>query len=381
MAEAKPLIICVINEDWFFRSHFLPWGMAARAAGYDVVVLATRGAEAAIIEAAGIPVIASRASRGGVLPRGLWGAARQLAGLVHGRPTVLIHAFGLHGMAIAALARRLFRLAPPLTVSVTGLGFLAAEQHGLKRLAVAVLRRGVPALLDGPRTIWLTENPRDGEFLRLDRARDEGRIAELGGAGVDTDAFTPAPLPPAPPLRLILVARMIRSKGVDLAVEAVSLARQRGMDVTLTLVGGSDPGNPRALSQADLAAFSAREGIDLLGPRRDIAALLAAHHAFILPSRGGEGLPKALLEAAAAGRPAIVSNVPGCADFVRDGKTGFVASLSAEALADAIARLVAADLAALGGAARERCLAVSSSARVSARVVDSYRHLLSAGDR
>ncbi len=380
MAEAKPLIICVINEDWFFRSHFLPWGVAARAAGYDVVVLATRGAEAATIEGAGIPVVASQASRGGMLPRGLTGAARQLAALIQGRRSVLIHAFGLHGMAIAGLARLVFRLAAPMTVSVTGLGFLAAEQHGLKRMTVAALRRVVPTLLDGPRTIWLTENPRDATFLRLDRAEAEGRIVELGGAGVDTDAFTPAPLPPAPPLRLILVARMIRSKGVDLAVEAVSLARQRGIDVTLTLVGGSDPGNPRALSQADLAGFSSRQGIEVLGPRSDIAGLLAAHHAFILPSRGGEGLPKALLEAAAAGRPAIVSAVPGCADFVRDGETGFVASLSAEALADAIARLGVADLQALGAAARARCLAVSSSAQVSAQVVGSYRHLLAAAD-
>ncbi|WP_164094413.1 glycosyltransferase, partial [Stenotrophomonas maltophilia] len=68
-------------------------------------------------------------------------------------------------------------------------------------------------------------------------------------------------------------------------------------DVSLTLVGAGDPRNPRAYMAAELAGFAATEGVTTLGARDDVARILGEHHAFILPSRGGEGLPKALLEA------------------------------------------------------------------------------------
>jgi len=61
---------------------------------------------------------------------------------------------------------------------------------------------------------------------------------------------------------------------------------------------------------------------------------------FVLPARSREGMPRALLEAAACARPLVVTEVPGCRHFVREGVEGFiVAPESADALADALERL------------------------------------------
>ena len=74
----------------------------------------------------------------------------------------------------------------------------------------------------------------------------------------------------------------------------------------------------------------------------DIPALLAVSHIVCLPSYR-EGLPKALLEAAAASRPIVTCDVPGCREVVRDGENGYlVPPRDAEALAAALERLIEA---------------------------------------
>jgi glycosyltransferase involved in cell wall biosynthesis len=369
-------ILCVINEAWFFRSHFLPWARVAQDSGFRVAVLAAPQDGVAWAEP-GIDLHAAGARRGGLVPRGLWTTAGELRDLARSDGgATLVHAFGLHGMAILALAR-LRGLSTPRVVSITGLGFLATAAPPLQwaaRRATGALAR----LCDGPRTVWLAENDADPLALGLKPALGEGRVVTLAGAGVDLAEFTVRPLPKAPPLRLIFIARLVRSKGLDLAVAALRQARASGVEATLTVVGEADPANPQALTAEDCASLAAEPGVIWLGRREDVPALLADHHLFILPSRGGEGLPRALLEAAAAGRPALVTAVPGCRDFVEDGVTGFVVPPEDPgALAEAIGHAAASDLGAMGNAARAKVEREASLDEVAGRVVEVYRSLLS----
>ncbi|TXM96243.1 glycosyltransferase, partial [Methylobacterium sp. WL103] len=99
-----------------------------------------------------------------------------------------------------------------------------------------------------------------------------------------------------------------------------------------------------------------------------------------LPSRGGEGLPRTLLEAAACGRALVTTDVPGCRALVRDGVEGLVVPPDdAPALAAALVRLARdpALVAGLGAAARRRVVEDGfSEAAVSAAVSGLYRELL-----
>jgi glycosyltransferase involved in cell wall biosynthesis len=171
---------------------------------------------------------------------------------------------------------------------------------------------------------------------------------------------------------------MLFAKGIDLAVEAVRRARSGGWMIELDLYGAPDPANPGAISRERLEQWSALDGIRWHGATSDVAGIWAKSHVCCLPSRGGEGLPRTLLEGAACGRAVVTTAVPGCSDFIRDGVEGLVVPPDdAAALAEAFTRLAAepALVARLGEAARSRVLDGYTVDAVSARLADVYRDL------
>src|SRR5262249_28515751 len=153
--------------------------------------------------------------------------------------------------------------------------------------------------------------------------------------------------------------RMIRSKGVDLLLEAYRQLRRDGVSLALELFGSSDRDNPEAIPPQDIESWCKGSGAHWHGPVADVAGVWKRADMFVLASRGGEGLPRALLEAAASARPLVVSDVPGNRHFVRDGTEGLlVAPGDVNALAAALRRL-ANDRELrlrLGAAARRRLL-------------------------
>jgi glycosyltransferase involved in cell wall biosynthesis len=139
-------------------------------------------------------------------------------------------------------------------------------------------------------------------------------------------------------VRIVLIARMIREKGVPEFVEAARLLKGRAEFI---LAGAPDEGNHNALTAAELRGWEAEGLVRWLGPVRDIAGLLAGAHIACQPSSYREGLPKSALEAMASGKPLVATNIPGCREAVADGVTGFlVPPRDAVALAAALARLI-----------------------------------------
>ena len=229
-------------------------------------------------------------------------------------------------------------------------------------------------------TRYLFENEDDPRLLGLDPA-DASRVWLVGGAGIDPDRFSPAPLPAQPPLKVAIVARMLWSKGIDTAVEATRQARASGAAIELSLYGAPDPSNPRAISEQQLHEWSTEDGIAWHGPTRDAASVWGGQHVGCLPSRGGEGLPRTLLEGAACGRAVVTTDVPGCRRLVRDGIEGHVVQADdPEALAEAFAVLAAdpARTARMGEAARARVLDGFTERAVMDQVQALYRDMLPA---
>ena len=156
---------------------------------------------------------------------------------------------------------------------------------------------------------------------------------------------------------MALVSRMLRDKGVLEAAGAIRRLRARGLEIELILAGPTDPGNANSLTAAGLRSLAAEPGIKWLGAVSDVREVWRRAAIALLPSTYGEGVPKALLEAAACGRPLIAADVPGCREAVRPGETGLlVPPHDVEALAAAIAALAADPLqrARMGRAGRER---------------------------
>jgi glycosyltransferase involved in cell wall biosynthesis len=137
-----------------------------------------------------------------------------------------------------------------------------------------------------------------------------------------------------------------------------------------------------ALSRDDLISWCSKRDAGWFGHVDDIREVWRRADIFVLPARSREGMPRALLEAAACARPLVVTDVPGCRHFVRDGVEGFVIPPEdAEALANALERLARDPELRLrmGEAARLRLLHGFTEAHVKHSLRATYSSMLRNG--
>lgn len=182
--------------------------------------------------------------------------------------------------------------------------------------------------------------------------------------GVDTELFQPARCDAAAgvrPLSLVCTGTLHEVKGQTHLIEACRRLRARGVAFELELIGG---GPDRARLEQQVAAARLERWIRFAGEqtRKEVASRLRQADVYVapsVPSRDGrrEGIPVALMEAAASGKPVVASALSGIPEAIQDGVEGYlVPPGDPAALADAIERL-AGDSALrerLGRAARER---------------------------
>jgi glycosyltransferase involved in cell wall biosynthesis len=144
-------------------------------------------------------------------------------------------------------------------------------------------------------------------------------------------------------------------------------------------VGELDSGHPQAISENTHAQWKAKGVVEFLGHREDVRELLHQAHIACLPSWGGEGVPRSLLEAMACGLPIVTTDVAGCREAVRDHDNGLlVPPRNAGELARALRQLIADPQmrARMGARSRERAVDEFSEAQVISRTLDVYRSAL-----
>ena len=312
-------ILYLVTEDWFFASHFLPMARAAQEAGLEVVVVARVRNHAAKLAAEGLRVIPLNIERKSL---GVFEGLRNIAlshRIVRAERPDIVHCIALRPIVLGGLAARLAG-ARTLVLAPTGLGQLWIER-GLVARAMRSVIRFMIGCLRGPNTRFVFENHDDPREFGLDPASSEVTI--VGGAGVDPAEFPVVPEPTVPPVKVAVVSRMIVAKGIADAVEAVQRARSLGAPAELHLYGAPDPSNRDAVSEELLRRWSSEPGITWHGRTEDVARVWREHHIALLLSYR-EGLPRTLLEAAAAGRPIIATDVPGCRELVRHRQEGLL---------------------------------------------------------
>jgi len=162
-------------------------------------------------------------------------------------------------------------------------------------------------------------------------------VARVYGSGVDMRHYREAPFPAGPPT-FVMVARLLREKGVYEFVEAARQVRQALPHARFVLVGAADA-NPSAVPAEELARWEAEGVVEVRGRLADTRPAYAESHVFVLPSYR-EGTPRTNLEAMSTGRAVITTDVPGCRETVRHDETGLlVPARDAAALAAAMTAL------------------------------------------
>jgi glycosyltransferase involved in cell wall biosynthesis len=371
-------IVFIAPNDWIIAACHLPVLRAAKELGLKPTVIAADWGRGRVLEQAGAQVISLPREDRPWRPAALARRARQLRAAFAATKPDILHLIGLGAAITGGAAAAMSGVGRRVNV-ISGLGALAHRQGQAGDAVRAALGFAAPLLLDGPQVRWLCEQADDARLLGLDAADPRVRI---GGAGVDPLVHVPEPTPWMPPLRLAYVSALTAAKGLDVAVEALQIARRAGADVTLSIFGAPPKGRVRgSVSAEDLAAHARRPGVTWYGPA-DIAQVWRQHHALVMPSFGGEGLPRELLIAASSSRPAIASDVPGCRDIIRDGEDGLlVPARDAQALAAAMMRFVGAPglVERMGRSAREQVIARFSERKAMDDAKAVWSSLLSVG--
>ena len=166
------------------------------------------------------------------------------------------------------------------------------------------------------------------------------KATRIDGLGLDLNYFTPVP-PVLQPVTFIMIARMLREKGVYDFVDAARKVQKRNPDVRFLIVGYCDK-NPSSVTEEELRSWIAEGIIEWPGNWvDDIRDWIVQASVFVLPSYYPEGLPRSNLEALAMGRPIITTDWVGCRETVQEGVNGFLVPVrDPVAIAQAMMRFV-----------------------------------------
>jgi glycosyltransferase involved in cell wall biosynthesis len=371
-------IVLLITEDWFALSHFRPLISLLSELAREVVVVTRSSGRLPEIEALGARTLAFDYYRGSNKQAQAAQVAWRLARLLRRERPDVVHLIAMKPIVLGGLALRWVRV-PHVVVHLTGQGLAGIATDPLLRLYRFAMLRVLASLVRKPTSRLLVENPDDLALIAKLVPRLGPRFAILGGAGVDPAAFPALAAPPNDVPIAAHVGRMIRSKGIDLLMQAYDQLRREGARLQLEFFGSSDRDNPEAIPPHAIETWCQGSGARGHGPVADVAGVWQRADIFVLASRGGEGLPRALLEAAASARPLVVSDVPGNRHFVRDGIEGLLVPPGDVGALSAALRRLAEDRelrVALGAAARRRLLEGFTEAHVRAALRASYLDML-----
>jgi glycosyltransferase involved in cell wall biosynthesis len=370
-------ILFLVASDWYFYWHRMAVAQRIAAAGYDVHVATPPGRFCGEIAAAGLHHHPIQIDRQGRNPFTDLATIKRLVDLYRELEPALVHHVALKPIIYGSIAAKITKV-PVIVNAMPGLGYIFVSRQLVARLIRPGVMMAFRLLVNAANSRVTLENRDDQRRWISWRVVRPDRIAVLSGCGVDTESFRPAPEPAGAPL-VMLPARLLFYKGVVEFVEAARLLKQRGTPARFALVGEGDSGSPASVPPEQLRQWEQEGVVELLGWHDDMARVLAQCHIVCLPSHGGEGVPRSLLEAAASGKPIVTTDVSGCRDVVHHGENGLlVPPRQVAPLADAIERLVADGSLrrSMGARGRERALAEFSVEIVAAETLQLYAELL-----
>jgi len=367
-ARTRKRLVFLVTEYYFFHALKKELTQGALAQGFEIIVAARCGSDSPTPDDPNITVIPFDWKRSSSLVVSLiyflpdlfrvWRLMQRLD------PDIL-HNIALKPSIVGALA--VMGRDTQVISAIHGFGFVFFNRS----LGARAIQAGIGMILKisslTNATIFLLIN-RDDVALMQRIGVAPAQLRMMRGTGIDLQRFAPMP-EPAPPFTFLVIGRLLYMKGVDVLMDAHRLLQERGLVADLVVCGAPDPDNPSSIPPAVLDEWRTRAHVTFTGQVPDVRPLIAACHVLILPSRGGEGLPRALTEAAACGRPLIATAIPGSTEVALPDETGIVVPPGDPvALADAMQWMIQhpAERRRFGQAARALIEREFSSAHVAA---------------
>lgn len=310
----------VVNNADFLVSHRLALVRGALAEGYRVTAIVPPGDGVRALQSIGCAVEPWRLRRTGQRPHEEALSLAQLVALYRKLKPDLVHHVTVKAMIYGSLAARTVGV-PAVVNAVSGLGYVFLSTGLRARARREALKLGYRAAFSTPNSAVILQNDDDEATLRDLGVLEGARVTKIRGSGVDLAKFPATPEPETSRPVVVVPARLLIDKGVREFADAARRVRAAEVDARFVLVGGEDFGNPAGVPKSEVEAW-VREGVvEWWGHRSDMPAVIREANVVCLPSYR-EGMPRALLEAAAGARAIVTTDVPGCRDAVAGGAIG-----------------------------------------------------------
>jgi glycosyltransferase involved in cell wall biosynthesis len=375
----RPKVAHVTTIDLTLRNLLMAQLVRLRDDGFDVTGVSAPGPWVADLEREGIRHVAWTNATRSWSPRADARAFAELTSIFRRERFDLVH---LHNPKPAVMGRIAGRLARVPCVLNTVHGLYATPEDGLRK-KIPVL--GLEMLTSRLSDLELYQSEEDLDWARRRHLVGVSRSALLGN-GTDLERFRPGAVSearrrevreelgvPEDCLLVGTIGRMVAEKGYREFFAAARAVRSTMPEARFVAVGDRDPDKSDSLSDEELAAASS--DVVLAGWREDIPDVIAAMDVFILAS-WREGMPRAAIEAAAMGKPLILTDIRGCREVVRHDVEGLLVPVRSEHdLAQAIIKVLTDESLRqrLGSAAHDRAVARFDESRV-AEMVSQVTH-------
>ena len=374
----KKSLLFLVTEDWYFLSHRLALALDAKKRGFKVIVACRDTGKIGQIKSYGIKCHPLKWKRGFSSVLYILKDVKEVNRVIKSIQPDILHLVSIRAIVVGLLAsifmKRLSRV-----IAVTGLGtiFLSREYK------VLIIKFFISILLfiysRNSKTRIILQNKDDADYFKNNLLCSSKRIVIIRGSGVNIRLNQVQKMPPSPPLVLAFVGRLIKDKGIEVLIEAFQIAIDKNHKIKLIIAGSPDYSNPSSISLDYLQrVIKKNKNIEWLGEVKDIKEVWRRSHIAVLPSRR-EGLPKSLLEAAAAGRPIIATDVPGCREIAIDGINAVTVKVdSVKELSEAIIYLYKDQITReqFGIKSREMVESDMSEEAVNKKTIEIYKELL-----
>ncbi len=309
-------IAIVINTSWNIYNFRMSLLKALLAEGHEVVAVAPADAYTPHLRAVGCQFVQVDMDNSANPFKDMLLAWRLYRAYTRVKPDVVLH-YTVKPNIYGTLAAHWAGI--PAISNVSGLGTVFIARDYVSDIVIQLYRYAFRF----PSKVFFQNEDDRGLFLEQGLVQKE--ITELvPGSGIDLQKFMPVPgFSRNSPFIFLMVARVLYDKGVREYVEASRLVRETYPQARCQLLGMIDERSRSGVKRQQLEKWINTGVIEYLGSTDEVSRVIAKADAVVLPSYR-EGTSRALLEAAAMGKPLIATDVPGCREVVEHGVNGFL---------------------------------------------------------
>jgi len=287
--------------------------------GFDIVCISNtddlKDISAELVSSLNIKFIKIELNRKGINPIEDFKYIYNLIKIYKKEKADLIMHFTIKPNIYGTLASRIVGI--PSINTVNGLGSAIIKENFLSKVLKYLYKF---SLIFSEKVFF--QNKDDLDFFADNKLVNRNKTGIVPGSGVDVDSFNDCESNNEK-LTFLLVARLLKDKGIYEYIGTVKRLKKKYSNCRFLLAGQFDVGNPTAISKNEIKGWENNNIIEFLGKTDNIKEFLKIADVIVLPSYR-EGLSRVLIESAAASKPIITTNVPGCKEIVTDEKNGYL---------------------------------------------------------